>query len=90
LDYDHFDLLQQVQLNKDRFNKEQHTTYDAVMDSVYNNRGKAFFLHSAGGGGKTFICNTIVGTVHANHRVALTVASSAVAALLLDDGHTAY
>jgi hypothetical protein len=90
LDYDDFDLLQQVQLNKDQFNEEQHTAYDAVMDSVYNNRGKAFFLHSAGGGGKTFVCNTIAGTVHANHHVTLTVTSSAIAALLLYNGHTAH
>jgi hypothetical protein len=49
LDYDHLTGSTQ----QDQFNEEQCTAYDAVIDLVYNNRGKAFFLHSAGSGGKT-------------------------------------
>jgi hypothetical protein len=88
--YDAFDLLIQVQQNKDRFNDEQHTVYDAVMQSILHKDGKTFFLHSAGGGGKTFVCNTVAASVHANNQIALTVASSVISALNLDGGQTAH
>jgi hypothetical protein len=90
LDYDPYDLLLEVDQHKGSFNDEQKVAYDAVMYSIHQKQGKAFFLHSAGGGGKTFVCNTIAATVRANNRVALTVASSAIAALLLDGGRTAH
>jgi len=60
------------------------------MDSANNNRRKVFFLHSAGGGGKTYIYNTIAAAIRAQAKVALCVASSALAALLLDGGRTAH
>jgi hypothetical protein len=60
------------------------------MDSVNNNRGKMLFIHSAGGCGKTFVCNTIAAAVRAQGKVALCVASSGIAALLLDGGQTAH
>ena len=60
------------------------------MDSVNNNHGKMLFVHSAGGGGKTFVCNTIAAAVRAQGHVALCVASSGIAALLLEGGRTAH
>ena len=48
------------------------------------------FLHSVGGCGKTFVCNTIAASVRSTNRVALAVASSGIAALLLVGGHTAH
>ena len=48
------------------------------------------FIHSAGGCGKTFVCNTIAAAVRAKGKVALCVASSGIAALLLDGGQTAH
>jgi hypothetical protein len=90
LNHDAYDLLMTMQQNKERFNEEQRTVYDAVLHSAMHNEGKMFFLHSAGGGGKTFVCNTIAGAIHANNQVALTVASSTIAALILHSGHTAH
>jgi len=64
------------------------------MQSYDQNLGKTFFVHSAGGGGKTFVCNTIAAAVrlgqHQDHKVALCVASSGIASLLLDGGRTAH
>ncbi|KNZ73968.1 hypothetical protein J132_09043, partial [Termitomyces sp. J132] len=60
--------------NKAKFNAEQLETFDAVMDSVNNNLGKMIFIHSAGGCGKTFICNTLASAVCSNGDVALCVA----------------
>ena len=68
------------------FNQEQKQAFHKVLDSVNNDKGKIFFLHSAGGCGKTYICNTIAAAVHAQGKVVLCVASSAIAALLLDGG----
>jgi len=49
-----------------------------------------FFVQSAGGGGKTYLCNTIAAAVRSKTKVALCVASSGIAALLLDGGRTAH
>jgi hypothetical protein len=54
-----------------------------------NNR-KIFFLHSAGGTGKTFLYTTLCHHVHSNGWFTLCVASSGIAALLLPGGHTAH
>ena len=76
--------------NKAKFNAEQLEVFNAVMDSVDNNLGKMIFIHSAGGCGKTFVCNTLASAVRANGDVALCVASSGIAALLLEGGRTAH
>lgn len=90
LDYDVASLQNQVDSNRQHFNDEQSAAFDNVMDSVTHNKGRVFFLHSAGGCGKTYVCNTIAAAVRASHHVALTVASSGIAALLLVGGRTAH
>jgi hypothetical protein len=64
------------------------------MQSYDQNLGKVLFIHSAGGGGKMWVCNTIAAAVrsgrHEDRRVALCVASSGIASLLLDGGRTAH
>ncbi|KNZ75205.1 hypothetical protein J132_03926 [Termitomyces sp. J132] len=64
--------------------------FNAVMDSVENDWDKMIFIHSAGGCGKTFICNTLASAVWSNGDVALCVTSSGIAALLLEGGRTAH
>jgi len=94
LNYDHEQLAAMVQLRLGTLNIEQRAVYDAVMQSCDQNLGKTLFIHSAGGGGKTWVCNTIAAAVrssqHENRRVALCVASSGIASLLLDGGRTAH
>jgi hypothetical protein len=90
LDYDTVEMAEFVRLNSDKFNEEQKTVFDAVMASVDENQGKTFFLHSAGGGGKTFVCNTVAAAVRSREKVALCVASSGIASLLLDGGRTSH
>src|ERR1700728_2506461 len=94
LNYDQDKLEAQVQLALEKFNNEQRRVYNAVMQSYDQNQGKMFFVHSAGGGGKTFVCNTIATAVHLgqhqDHKVALYVASLGIASLLLDGGRTAH
>jgi chromosomal replication initiation ATPase DnaA len=83
LDYDHAALQESVDRNSQSFNNEQCLAYNAAIDSVDNNLGKMLFIHSGGGGGKTFLCNTIAAKVRSEGHVALCVASSGIAALLL-------
>ena len=49
-----------------------------------------FFIHAAGGCGKTFLCNTIAAEVRRRGQVALCMASSGIAALLLDGRRTSH
>ena len=53
--YDTDALSLQVKTNKLQFNAEQNAAFTQVMHSVTHNEGKSFFLHSAGGCGKTFV-----------------------------------
>ena len=90
LDYNVEQLAEKVTENVAKFNIPQRTVYDAVMNSVNNNISRVFFLHSAGGCGKTFVCNTIASAVRAQGKICLCVASSGIASLLLDGGRTAH
>ncbi|KAG5726379.1 hypothetical protein E4T56_gene18939 [Termitomyces sp. T112] len=89
-DYDIEELKRRVDENKARFNGEQLGAFNEVMDPVNNNLGKMIFIHSAGGCGKTFVCNTLASAVQSNGDVALCVASFGIAALLLEGGRTAH
>ncbi|TFK77957.1 hypothetical protein K466DRAFT_507926, partial [Polyporus arcularius HHB13444] len=90
LNYDPTVLADMVDTNRQKFNPEQAAAFASVMHSIDHNEGKTFFLHSAGGCGKTFVCNTIAAAVRSQRRVALTVASSGIASLLLVGGRTAH
>ena len=89
-DYDVEKLKATVQRNLGWFNPEQHNAFNAAMGSVDEKLGKMLFIHSAGGCGKTLVCNTIAAAVWSQEKVALSVASSGNAALLLDGGCTAH
>jgi len=62
----------------------------AFLESVTNNQNYLFFIHAAGGCGKTFLCNTIAAEVRRRGQIVLCVVSSGIAALLLDEGRTSY
>jgi len=72
------------------FNPDQAIAFDAVLEFVTNDQGHLFFIHAAGGCGKTFLCNTITAEVRRRGQVALCVASSGIAALLLDSRRISY
>ena len=69
---------------------EQAQFYDTVCDSRvdYGRRRHFFFLDAPGGTGKTFLFNAILEDTRADGKVALAVASSGIAALLLELGRT--
>ena len=90
LDFDRVALREMATARSATFNPEQRAVYNAVMESYHQGSGKAFFVHSAGGGGKTYTCNTIAASIRADGEVVLCVSSSAIAALLLDGGRTTH
>ena len=86
LDYNPVELHERVEDDVKKFNAEQKAVFTAVMASVDGRQSKSFFLQSAGGGGKMFVCNTVAASVRYKGMVALCVTSSSIAALLLDGG----
>ena len=60
------------------------------IDSCSNDKGKSFFIDGPGGHGKTFLLNTCLGCVQMQNKIALAVASSGIASLLLNGGRTAH
>ncbi len=70
-----------------QLNPEQWAVYDNVMAVVDR---RAFFVNGLGGTGKTFLYSCLLSTVRAQGWVAIAMASSGIAALLLDGGRTAH
>ncbi|CAN6372728.1 unnamed protein product [Urochloa humidicola] len=69
-------------------NSNQRTIYDAILHSVNNKIGSTFFVYGYGGTGKTFLWNALLNNVRSQGKIALAVASSGIAALLLPGGRT--
>ena len=67
---------------------EQRRVFDAVMSSLSRREGRCVFVDAPGGTGKTFTFNAILGAVRAQGKIALAVASSGIAAILLEKGRT--
>jgi len=85
-----YDVATQAAIRDERvpqLNPEQRAIYDNVMAAVDR---RAFFVDGLGGTGKTFLYSYLLSTVCAQGRVAIVVASSGIAALLLDGGRTAH
>lgn len=70
--------------------KPVDATIMAAIHSPLPPPHNAFFIDSPGGCGKTFTFNLLLATVRAEGQVALIVATSSIAALLLDGGTTAH
>ena len=71
---------------------DQKQVFDEVMAShaSASQDSKVFFIDAPGGTGKTFVFNTILAAVRGEGKVAIAVASSAIASQLLLGGTTAH
>ncbi|XP_063903766.1 uncharacterized protein LOC135123203 [Zophobas morio] len=90
ISYDTLLLAQVVSNNESLLNTEQYQIYNQVLDSIENGTGQVFFLDAPGGTGKTFLLKLLLARVRKNGGIALAVASSGIAATLLDGGKTAH
>lgn len=94
-------IYDETSYNKDEL-KEQHKTlygsltseqkgiYSTVMDAVDKNNGGMFFVYGYGGTGKTYLYKTMSAALRSKGDIVLNVASSGIAALLLEGGRTAH
>lgn len=71
-------------------NTEQTIAYNQILDAVFSNKSKSFFIDGPGGTGKTFLYRAILAAVCSQRKIALATASSGVAASILPNGQTAH
>lgn len=88
--YSFDDLNLYVQTNEPKLLPEQKIVYDTIMHAVAAQQGGFFFLDAAGGTGKTFLIALILAQIRSQGNIALAIASSGIAATLLDGGRTAH
>lgn len=79
-----------MQTHIPQLNVQQKNAYDRIMQAVINNTGGLYFLDAPGGTGKTFLISLILATIRSERKIALALASSGIAATLLDGGRTAH
>ena len=91
LGYDEQKCKKQVDVNVSKMNDQQKEFYDAVVQTIdgYSSQ-KLFFLDALGGTGKTFIAKTLLSYVRSKKQIAIPVAFSGIAALLLPGGRTVH
>ncbi|GFX07913.1 ATP-dependent DNA helicase [Trichonephila clavipes] len=85
----HFDVneLQTfVRINLPKLVLEQRTAYDTIINTIANKSCGLYFLGAPGGIGKTFLISIILATIRSQNNIALAIASSGIAATLLDGG----
>lgn len=86
-------LLARATNNVLTINAEQRTAYDgitSVLLEAHHHPHSMFFLDAPGGTGKTYVLNTLSTRFRASDKVVVNVASSGIAAILLENGKTAH
>ena len=74
------------------FNCEQTLAYQMILEAVLDCEcpRQLFFINAPGGYGKTFLIETVLSSIRCVGKIALAVASSGIAAELLEGGRTAH
>ena len=90
LDYNVPELVVQHEALYGSLTIEQKGIYDTIIDACDNDKGGMFFVYGYGGTGKTFLYKTLTAALRSKSQIVLNVASSGIAALLLDGGRTAH
>jgi hypothetical protein len=88
LSYDSNFLASSVETDIPRLNNYQQIAFDAICSSIMNSKGRTFFVYGYEGTDKTFLWTTLLNFVRGQGKIALVVASSGIAALLLPGGRT--
>jgi ATP-dependent exoDNAse (exonuclease V), alpha subunit - helicase superfamily I member len=90
LDYDFIALQHQVTELVPQLLPEQNHVFHQVLRKINSGNGGLFFLDAPGGTGKTFLLNLLLMSVRKDKQIAVAVASSGIAATLLNGGRTAH
>ncbi|CAH2088688.1 unnamed protein product [Euphydryas editha] len=88
--YNETDLASIIANNEPSLTTEQKNIYNRIMRTVDVQQGGFFFLDAPGGTGKTFLISLILAKIRSQQKIALAIASSGIAATLLDGGRTAH
>ncbi|GFU70728.1 ATP-dependent DNA helicase [Trichonephila clavipes] len=88
--YDSDELGTFVRTNLPHLILEQRIAYDRIMRAITEQSGGLFFIDAPGGTGKTFLLSLILATIRSQNNIALVIASSGIAATLLDGGRTTH
>ncbi|KAK9872125.1 hypothetical protein WA026_016177 [Henosepilachna vigintioctopunctata] len=88
--YDIEVLAETVRTNVPQLNQEQKNVYDTLIEAVNSGSGGIYFLDAPGGTGKTFLISLLLARIRSQNDVALALASSGIAATLLEGGRTAH
>ena len=90
MEYDISELQSRFETGYLQTNVDQKQIVDSIMAAIDGQNGGVFFIDGPGGTGKTFIENLILASVRSTGQIALAVASSGIASILLDGGRTAH
>nr|XP_034570998.1 uncharacterized protein LOC117835787 [Setaria viridis] len=74
----------------DTLNAEQRAGFNEILDHVVTNRGKVFFVDGPGGTGKTYLYRALLAKVRFMDLIAITTATSGIAASIMPGGRTAH
>jgi hypothetical protein len=88
--YDAYELRQKWEIGYNMANLQQKHVLDGVTMAVDLGDGGLFFIDGPGGTGKTFVENLLLSYVRSTGGIALSVASSGIASILLDGGRTSH
>ncbi|XP_050064546.1 ATP-dependent DNA helicase pif1-like [Aphis gossypii] len=88
--YDLNDLKELIQTNLPLLNEQQKYVFETLMKVTNDETGGIYFLDAPGGTGKTFLISLILATIRSQNKIALALASSGIAATLLEGGRTAH
>nr|KAJ0204558.1 hypothetical protein LSAT_V11C500286960 [Lactuca sativa] len=88
--YNRQELSNQHKLMVSCLNSEQLNIYNLVVFVKNGGKHVLFFIYGHGGTGKTFLWTTLLSYFHSIGKIALAVATSSIASLLLPSGRTAH
>ena len=88
--YDVEQLEKYVLENEPLLVPDQRSAFNAILDLVNQKTGGIFFLDAPGGTGKTFVINLLLAKIRQQSKIAIAMASSGIAATLLQGGRTAH
>lgn len=83
-------FLKHLWMKTKKMSGDQRIAYHKIMKKINKNNGGIIFLDAPGGTGKTFLLNLIIAEVRSTNNIALAMASSEIAATLLEGGRTAH
>src|ERR1700761_7165155 len=90
LSFDRASLRNTVEDLLPNLNVEQRTVFDIVTTAAIQKEPRMFMMDGPGGTGKTHLENLILAELRSKSLIVLTVASTGIAAILLDNGRTSF